>query len=76
MNKCAHPHCQALKPVNLYACKAHWYSLPEAIRHDLNRCHMRQTKPAWLKAHKKAQAYWAKKPGPRPEERKLPYADD
>ena len=57
-NKCAHPDCDKMKPLEQYACQEHWFSLPKDIRDEIWRGFKRDG-TSWFDAHKLAQSFWA-----------------
>lgn len=59
-NKCNHPDCDALKPVDMYACRSHWFRLPVGLRMEILRAFAQKgaLSPEWLAAHGKAVAFW------------------
>lgn len=66
MAKCAHPICLERVPTSRFACKAHWFELPKAIRDRVwvaaRAVWANRTSPVALRslheAHEAARAAW------------------
>ena len=60
MSRCPHPTCGAPKPGNMYACRKHWFSLPQHIRNAIwaaFKGHGALSEP-WNKADTQAIQFW------------------
>lgn len=60
MNDCPHPECTEKKPVNMYACRRHWFSLPKRIRDKIWDGYANDAQ-LWLEADREAAAFWGGK---------------
>lgn len=60
MSRCPHPACNAPKPGNMYACRKHWFSLPQNIRNAIWAAYKGSgaLSEPWLKADKQATDFW------------------
>lgn len=56
--ECPRPGCRERKSPRHYACKHHWFELPQAIRDKITRG-MASDKILWLEAHQEARKFWA-----------------
>lgn len=54
---CPREGCRAGKARHHYACKAHWFELPETTREKISRG-IRADKVLWLEGHREALAFW------------------
>lgn len=63
-NRCPHPSCERLKPFEMYACKAHWFSLPKPIRDDIWSAYRKHgaLSTEWLAADQAAADFWKSSP--------------
>jgi hypothetical protein len=63
-NKCPHPTCDKMKPLDMYACRKHWASLPRDIQQKIYAGFYKMKKgdgTDWQAADKVALEYWGKK---------------
>ena len=68
LHRCAHPDCEQMIPLGLFACREHWFALPKAIRSALHSAYARIRTGSVLgidahdKASAEALAYWTGQP--------------
>jgi len=64
-NECPHPTCKKQKPMDHYACKDHWFSLPSKIQKKIwagfRQGDILKEGSLWSVADKEALQYWRKK---------------
>lgn len=56
--RCPHPECKQQIMPHMYACKQHWFSLPQGIRDKIWAAY--QGHGDYELAHEEAQAHWLK----------------
>lgn len=61
--RCPREGCSKTITGDLFACSTHWYSLPQAIRHEIYRAYRRWSAghgslKALTEAHAAAYGYW------------------
>jgi hypothetical protein len=55
---CGWPECRRPVPLEMWGCKAHWFSLPKEIRDEIWQAYTRgKLSPEWLAANEKAVAW-------------------
>jgi hypothetical protein len=60
LKKCNHPTCKEKTTRETYACKPHWYALPQQIRMKINRTWFAGNMKDWFEADKEAQQFYIK----------------
>jgi len=57
MNTCPKPGCKNNIPRTMYACKPHWFELPQKIRNKIWKGY-KESFTLWSHADKEAKEYW------------------
>jgi hypothetical protein len=58
-NKCPHPQCNNMKPLDQYACRRHWYTLPKSLQNKIWEGFKKgKLSDDWQRAHLAALEYW------------------